>query len=724
MTLRRRLMITFYSAALLAVIGAIAAIHYIVTPAYFDMEEDSARGEVARVEAAFMQTLTILHARSRDWAERPDVQALAGGDDTMIPVPPGVNSLGGPGVDQVVVINQQGGQHWLLAGGSPDQAALAALYAEYQNRFCYPFWGVTEFAGKPYLFALEQVGECGAVLFTLQIDQAMEQELSGITGLPVSLLPFQGEDLERGTLVSRLDGGVVQGEFGIRDYNGEPLMLGKVIIDRGVYARGLESLAWASLSLMVVALTVVTLVHFYVRKVVFRRLGLLHDTVQQIAQGGNLDLRLNVPGNDELSQLAADFNRMVDNIKDSQRSLAEASQRADAANRAKSLFLANMSHEIRTPMTAILGYTELLENPSLSQEERQRYLSVVQQNGDALMALISDVLDLSRIEAGQLKVERQRCELAVLMKEVIYSHSLKAEEKGVQLELEYRTPVPSYISTDPFRVRQILSNLIGNAIKFTDEGRVVVRLRWEDGLQSCLHMEVEDSGIGMAEQDLDRVFEPFSQADDSHTRRHGGSGLGLAIARQLARSLGGDIHASSAPGRGSHFFVHIRVMAEADSPRIMPQQAMAAEIRSQQMPAIHVGGRVLLVEDNEVNRLLVQRILSRAGIEVVEAEHGQDAVETVEKDHNFDLVVMDMQMPVMDGYVAAGALRDIGYRGPILALTANVMSDDRRRCLAAGCDDFLGKPVRASRLLAACSRLISSSRASSPVAVPDEADLG
>lgn len=724
MTLRRRLMITFYSAALLAVIGAIAAIHYIVTPAYFDMEEDSARSEVARVEAAFMQTLTTLHARSRDWAERPEVQALADGDDSVVPLPPGLNSLGGPGVDQVVVINQQGGQHWLLANGSADQAALAALYAEYQNRFCYPFWGVTEFAGTPYLFALEQVGECGAVLFALQIDQSMEQELSGITGLPVSLLPFQGGDLERGTRVTRLDAGAVQGEFGIRDYNGEPLMLGKVTIDRGVYARGLESLAWASLSLMLVAFTVVTLVHFYVRKIVFRRLGLLHDTVQQIAQGGNLDLRLNVPGNDELSQLASDFNRMVDNIKDSQRSLAEARERADAANRAKSLFLANMSHEIRTPMTAILGYTELLENPSLSQEERQRYLSVVQQNGDALMALISDVLDLSRIEAGQLKVERQRCELAVLMKEVIYSHSLKAEEKGVQLELEYRTPIPAYISTDPFRVRQILSNLIGNAIKFTDEGRVVVRLRWEDGLQSCLHMEVEDTGIGMTDQDLERVFEPFSQADDSHTRRHGGSGLGLAIARQLARSLGGDIHASSEPGRGSHFFVHIRVMAETDSPRIMPQQAMAAEIRSQQMPAIHVGGRVLLVEDNEVNRLLVQRILSRAGIEVVESEHGQDAVETMEHDSNFDLVVMDMQMPVMDGYVAAGALRDLGYRGPILALTANVMSDDRRRCLAAGCDDFLGKPVRASRLLAACSRLISAGRASSHAAVPDAADRG
>jgi CheY-like chemotaxis protein len=340
------------------------------------------------------------------------------------------------------------------------------------------------------------------------------------------------------------------------------------------------------------------------------------------------------------------------------------------------------------------------------------------------MALISDVLDLSRIEAGQLNVERQRCQLPVLMKEVIYSHSLKAAEKGIQLELEYRSAIPAYVSTDPFRVRQILGNLIGNAIKFTDEGRVVVRLRWEDGLQSCLHMEVEDTGIGMTEQDLDRVFEPFSQADDSHTRRHGGSGLGLAIARQLARSLGGDISASSEPGQGSRFSVHIQVLAETDSPRILPQQAMEAEVRSQQMPAIHVGGRVLLVEDNEVNRLLVQRILSRAGIEVVESQHGQDAVDVMTEDRNFDLVIMDMQMPVMDGYVAAGVLRDLGYRGPILALTANVMSDDRRRCLAAGCDDFLGKPVRASRLLAACSRLISAGRASSRAAKPAATDRG
>jgi signal transduction histidine kinase/CheY-like chemotaxis protein len=723
MSLKNRLLLSFYSAALAAVVAGVAAFYFIVTPAYFDIEEDAVRNEVARVETAFMQTLSTLHARSRDWAERRAVIALAAGDPTAEPQPPGMNALGGSGVDHVVVVDEQGGQHWLMSADRVDQKALASLYDEYQERFCYPFWGVTELAGVPHLFALEQVGDCAAVLFAVALNDVMASELTGITGLPVSLSRFGGE-LQRGTQVTRLADGAMKGEFVIRDYQDRPMMLGTVTIDRGAYGHGIKMLSLAALSLLVVALVAVTLVHIYVRRTVFKRLAGLHETVQKIAQGGNLDLRLRVPGNDELSALAADFNRMVDSIKDSQRSLAEASERADAANRAKSLFLANMSHEIRTPMTAILGYTELLENPSLTEEERHRYLSVVQQNGDALMALISDVLDLSRIEAGQLKVERQRCQLPALMKEVIYSHRLKAEEKGVHLELEYQSPVPAHVSTDPFRLRQILGNLIGNAIKFTDEGRVVVRLGWEDGLQSCLHIEVEDSGIGMTAADLDRVFEPFSQVDDSHTRRHGGSGLGLAIARQLARSMGGDISASSAPEHGSLFKVHMQVIAEGDSQRVMPQQALEVDVRSQQSPAIHVGGRVLLVEDNDVNRLLVQRILTRAGMEVVEATDGLQAVERISDDQNFDLVILDMQMPVMDGYAAARELRRIGFGKPILALTANVMSDDRRRCLAAGCDDFLGKPVRANRLLAACSRLISLGRTSGRAAVPDVSDRG
>lgn len=704
MSLRGRLLLAFYSGAFLVVLGGVGAVYWIFSPSYFGLEGDAARSEVMRVETAFMQTLTTLNARVGDWAEADAVVAWVAGERDVTPRVPGADSPDGSGLSSVVLLDEQGERRWLE--GEPDQAALTALYNAYQQRFCYPLWGVALFEGQPHLFAMEQVGDCGAVVFTRALDAGLAMELSGLTGLPVELLPEQDDELEN-IVLSRQADGSVSGDFPVRDYQDQVVMRARVSVDGSAYLRGMEALGWVSLTLVLVAALSVTLVHIYVRRTVFRRLLLLHDTVRRIARGGNLDLHVRVPGNDELSALADDFNQMVDSIKESQHSLAEARERADAANRAKSLFLANMSHEIRTPMTAILGYTELLENPALNQQERERYLSVVQQNGDALMALISDVLDLSRIEAGQMKVERQLCALPLLMKELIYSHTLKAEEKGVALKLDYLTSVPQDISTDPFRLKQILGNLIGNAIKFTDQGEVVVKVRFEEGLQPCLHVAVQDSGIGMSESDLQQVFEPFSQADDSHTRRYGGSGLGLAIARQLVHSMNGDISASSAPGQGSVFSVHVMVAVSPQTKRLLPQDALAEEIRSQQLPAMQVGGRVLLVEDNDVNRLLVQRILSRAGIEVVEATQGEEAVALMEQDGEFDLVILDMQMPVMDGYVAAGAMRDRGYEGPILALTANVMAEDRRRCLAAGCDDFLGKPVRAGRLLAACSRLIS-----------------
>src|SRR5690554_3234592 len=720
MVLKHRLLLSFYSAASTAALAAVAAFYLFVTPAYFDIEEDAVRNEVVRVETAFMQSVNTLYLRSRDWAERAQVQALVAGDRQALPSPPGVYALGDRGVDQVVVFDEQGQQHWLLSGNGTDQHALSTLYSDYQARSCYPFWGVTKLSGVPHLFALEQVGECGAVFFSLALDDGLAQKLSGITGLLVQLAEVDGQP-DRATRISPLGEGMVQGEFTIRDYHDQAVMLGSVTLDRSTYVRSIKILTIVAIGLLVVAWLTATLVHVYVRRTVFTRLEHLRDTVQRIAQGGNLDLRVRVPGNDELSALAADFNRMVDSIKDSQHSLAEASEQAEAASRAKSLFLANMSHEIRTPMTAILGYIELLEHSNVSEQERQRYVSIIQKNGDALIALISDVLDLSRIEAGQSKIERQSCALPPLMKEVIYSHSLKAKGKGIRLELEYQSPVPSHVITDAFRLRQILNNLIGNAIKFTDDGQVTVQLRWEDGLQSCLHIVVEDSGIGMSEKDLERLFEPFSQVDDSHTRRHGGTGLGLAIARQLARSMGGDISVSSNVGHGSVFKVHLQMLAAADAKRVLPQQALETGLQSQPLTAIQVGGRVLLVEDNDVNRLLVQSILSRAGMQVVEAVDNLQALDVIRADRNFDLIILDMQMPVMDGYTAAGELRRLGFNKPILALTANVMADDRQRCLAAGCDDFLGKPVRARRLIATCARLINQGRTIEHAAAPDVA---
>ncbi|MCB1837922.1 MAG: response regulator, partial [Alcanivoracaceae bacterium] len=361
-----------------------------------------------------------------------------------------------------------------------------------------------------------------------------------------------------------------------------------------------------------------------------------------------------------------------------------------------------------------LGYAELLESPELSEQERRRYLAIIQQNGDALMALISDVLDLSRIEAGQVKVERQPCDIPALMKDVLNSHMLRARHKRIDLSLRYLDAVPREIYTDAFRLRQILGNLVSNAIKFTEEGGVEVRVRWEDGLQPCLHVDIADTGIGIPAASLPHVFEPFSQVDESHTRRFGGTGLGLAIARQLARSLGGDISVRSEPREGSVFQVHIQTLAVEGSPYVQPADALAFEMQSQRLPAIRASGTVLVVDDNQVNRLLVTRVLGNAGFVVHEAENGRQALDlVVAASESFDLVVMDMQMPVMDGFEASTALRQRGYRGAVLALTANVMADDRRRCLDAGCDEFLAKPVRAGLLLETCVRLINSSAVAS-----------
>lgn len=708
MKLKRQLLGLFYASALGAVLIGTVAIYHILTPAVSDFEDDAARRELARVESAFLQTFTTLYARTRDWAEMRRVDALVTGESDVVPMVPG-EAPDNLRLDRVVIFAPEG-RPTILRGDAAMQssAELADLYATYAERGCYPLWGVVSLTQKNYIFAMHPVADCGAALFAIALDDQMAMELSGVTGLNFSLQPAL-DDSRRKSHIEALDDVTLSASFPVLDYQQRSVMRGQVMLNREIYQRGAPLFWSAVLAVIAVAFFTATLVYWFVQRRVFERLTILHQAVRRIAQGGDLQQRMRVKGKDELAELAADFNAMVDHINDAQQSLAQASERAEAANRAKSLFLANMSHEIRTPMTAILGYTELMENPSISAEDRQRYLSIIQQNGDALMALISDVLDLSRIEAGQVRVDRQPCELPTLMKDVLNSHLLRAKQKDIRLSLQYMNAVPAEVLTDAFRLRQILSNLIGNAIKFTQNGGVDVRVQWEDGLQSVLHVEIADTGIGIPEAALPNVFEPFSQVDESHTRRFGGSGLGLAIARQLSRSLGGNISVSSKVGEGSVFQLHIQTLAAESSKRVQPEQALAAEMKSQRLPAIRATGRVLVVDDNQVNRLLVMRVLSQSGFVVAEADNGLEALKCFADEDDFDLIVLDMQMPIMDGFEAAAELRTRGFTGPILALTANVMAEDRRRCLEAGCDEFLGKPIRARHLLDACVRVMNRS---------------
>jgi signal transduction histidine kinase/CheY-like chemotaxis protein len=402
------------------------------------------------------------------------------------------------------------------------------------------------------------------------------------------------------------------------------------------------------------------------------------------------------------------------------RKLRRAKNAAEAANRAKSEFLANMSHEIRTPMTAILGYADLLSQANISAAEREEFLRTIQRSGNHLLGVINDILDLSKIEAGKMTVERIACSPRELAGEAAASMRKRAAARNLSLDVECRGPIPEVIYSDPTRLRQILINLLGNAVKFTEHGGVRLAVQMTTPVASPtprLGFEVNDTGVGIAPQQMASIFQPFSQADSSTTRQFGGTGLGLTISRRLARMLGGDLTGRSTPGRGSSFLVTVAIGSpDAARPAQEPQPAArdrAAGPRPSAPADLRLAGRVLLVEDGADNQRLIAFLLTRQGAAVELAENGQAAVDMVVRAHGagepFDCILMDIQMPVLDGYGATRQLRQLGFGMPIIALTAHTMPDDRRRCLDAGCDDYVSKPVDRGQLLHAVARHLRSS---------------
>ncbi len=379
--------------------------------------------------------------------------------------------------------------------------------------------------------------------------------------------------------------------------------------------------------------------------------------------------------------------------------LVEAKRLAEAASRAKSEFLANMSHEVRTPMAAVLGYADLLLSPGLAQAERDQALQAIRRNGEHLMQIIDDILDLSKIEAGKMDLERIAFEPWSMVLEVVSLLGVRAKEKRVRLEALPVGRVPLVIDGDPTRLRQILLNLVSNAIKFTPTTRrIAVRMSSEldrTGGLPILKFVVEDEGIGMSPEELGQLFRPFQQADTSTTRKYGGSGLGLTISKRIAESMGGDILVESEPGRGSVFTLVVPILAPPGSVQwTEPHQVGRSGVKVEPLlaPGGRQGGRVLLAEDSpDIQKLLLYH-LRRAGYDVEVANNGRVAVEMARSGH-FDLILMDMQMPELDGYGATSSLRQCGFPGPIVGLTAHAMSDDRERCTRAGCTDYLTKPV-------------------------------
>ena len=376
---------------------------------------------------------------------------------------------------------------------------------------------------------------------------------------------------------------------------------------------------------------------------------------------------------------------------------------AEQANRFKSEFLANMSHEIRTPMNAILGFSEVLKRGyDRNSEDSIRYLNTISSSGNHLLNLINDILDLSKVESGKIELEIKQTPAHKIINEVVQIMQIKATEKGIYLRFEPSGPLPEYIETDAGKFRQIITNLVGNAIKFTEDGGVTIVSKvstQHDGVKKLV-IDVVDTGIGMTVEQAGDVFSPFTQADSSITRRFGGTGLGLTISKSYAEALGGDITVKSTPGKGSLFSASVS-MGKAGAIKQLSVDELLSEVVSVQASATRwqfTGSSVLVVDDGEENRELMKVVLEDAGIKVTTAENGQVALDKLE-DAKFDVVFMDVQMPVMDGFTAVGLMRDKGHDLPVIAMTADAMVGTEQKCLEAGYSEYMSKPINIDKLI-------------------------
>ena len=457
--------------------------------------------------------------------------------------------------------------------------------------------------------------------------------------------------------------------------------------------------------------------------------------IEQLREGtdrlaaGDYDTPVSIDSGDEFQDLGESFNTMA-------RRIVERTQQLERASRAKMEFLANMSHELRTPMTAILGYLDLCRDPGIDDQELRAYLAIIESNGKHLLRVINDVLDVSKAEADRMTVEHERCSPEEIVRGVIDLMGPIASDKGLRLDLELEPGLPPYILSDSVRLKQILLNVVGNALKFTSEGAVGVQVGTavaDDRRQ--IVFTVRDTGEGMTEEQLEAIFDPFVQADTSTTRRFGGTGLGLAISRTLAVALGGGITCESELAVGSTFVIsidagtpaHLDVGGEARADGV--EESAAASVGrdresegapGEERPLAHVGRPVLLVEDVPVNRKLAKIVLTKAGLEVDEAENGAIAVDmalaALEAGRPYAVVLMDIQMPVMDGLTATRTLREQGYDHPIVALTSHSMPEERTRCFDVGCDGLAGKPIDKPELFGLIARLAGGSDETRPAA--------
>jgi signal transduction histidine kinase/ActR/RegA family two-component response regulator len=579
-------------------------------------------------------------------------------------------------------------------------------------------------ASRPIVTSENEGPVRGSVVFARRLSSELIADFSERTHLAIDifeaespLLPADCRDtapaLAKDPIcVVPLDGQTIAGYATIADARRVPGLVLRIRQPRDVYQQGLLSMRWLILSIVLVGTGTGAAMLVLLDRLVIARLERMSAGVERI---GNGDTCVALPegGVGELAVLASSINSMVAALTAASEQLDLSRRAAEAANRAKTEFLANMSHEIRTPMTAVLGYADLLADHALADSDRLHYISMIRSAGKSLLAIINDILDISKIEAGHLTVEQLRISPVSVVSDAIALLRANADAKGLLLTARCAAPVPTAITSDPARLRQILVNIIGNAIKFTPRGEVAVSITASPAsgaTPATLSITVSDTGPGMTPEQVSRLFKPFSQADSSTVRRFGGTGLGLCISKRLAEALGGTISVSSTEGRGTAFTIAIDPGDVAGVPwsdQFTPAAPASIQPEAETKPPCAITGRILLADDTVENQRLVALILRKAGAVVDVVSNGAEAVRAAHEARNtgapYNLILLDMQMPVMDGYSAARRLRTDDFACPIVALTAFALGGEREKCLTAGCDDYAAKPIDRAALVRVCA---------------------
>jgi signal transduction histidine kinase/ActR/RegA family two-component response regulator len=475
-----------------------------------------------------------------------------------------------------------------------------------------------------------------------------------------------------------------------------------------------SQIAYGTLFLLSISLLVVATATLFVSRAIVLPINQITERFKLSQESFGRQIKpLPLRSNDEIGDLTRWFNTFLESLAEKQQAEAElvkAKDAAEAANYAKGEFLANMSHEIRTPMNGVLGMLQLALDTDLSDEQRDLVMTA-RSSADELLHLLNDILDFSKIEAGKLDLTRNTFDIRALLDQIIKIVGMPAANKGLELSVQVTDDVPAYLVGDPLRIRQIFTNLVGNAIKFTRRGTVMVSLAAGERMadEIVLHATVSDTGIGIDPAKLTSIFDAFVQADNSTTRQFGGTGLGLSISARLVQMMGGEISAESEVNRGSTFHFSLLLgIAREHPPLESTETAKMTHAESHPKaatPALTTGTlRILLAEDNAVNQKLAVRLLGKHGYDVAVVATGQQALDALEQE-SYDLVLMDVQMPELDGLEATRRLRqrerDAGTHTPVIAMTAHAMKGDRERCLEAGMDGYVTKPIQIDTLLSA-----------------------